>query len=107
MGRNPIEIERHRQHMFRRSVFRGGADPMSALGAVDMALWDIAGKLANLPVYQHLGGPTREKVRIYVPLGGSSPEEIADQARSGPEAAEARRRLCGRPRQTGTGDRIK
>ena len=81
VGKNPTEIERHWQHMFRRTVFRGGADPMSAMGAVDMALWDIAGKLAGLPVHQLLGGPTREKVRVYTPVGGSSPKEVADQAR--------------------------
>ena len=81
VGKNPTEIERHWQHMFRRTVFRGGADPMSAMGAIDMALWDIAGKLAGLPVHQLLGGPTREKVRLYIPVGGSSPKEMADQAR--------------------------
>ena len=80
-GKDPTQIERHWQHMFRRTVFRGGADPMAAIGAVDMALWDIAGKLANLPSYKLLGGPTREKVRVYTPIDGSSPEEMADQAR--------------------------
>ena len=44
VGKNPLEIERHWQHMFRRCLFRGGADTMAALGAIDVALWDIAGK---------------------------------------------------------------
>ncbi|GIT59474.1 MAG: hypothetical protein Ct9H300mP19_14220 [Dehalococcoidia bacterium] len=38
---------------------------MSALGAIDIALWDIKGKSLNKPVYELLGGPTREKVRLY------------------------------------------
>ena len=81
IGKDPTQIERHWQHMFRRNVFRGGADAMAALGAIDMALWDITGKLAGLPVHQLLGGPTREKVRVYTHVMGASPEEMADDAR--------------------------
>ena len=80
VGKNPLEIERNWQHMFRRCLFRGGSDAMAALGAIDVALWDIAGKAADLPVYQLLGGPTRDRIRVYVHLGGESPEEMADQA---------------------------
>lgn len=82
VGKDPLHIERHWQHMFRRCVFRGGADTMAAIGAIDMALWDIKGKAAGLPVHSLLGGPTREKVRLYTHLSGSTPEELADQARS-------------------------
>ena len=53
---------------------------MAAVGAIDIALWDIKGKYLNKPVYELLGGPTREKVRLYTHLGGSSPEELAEQA---------------------------
>ena len=70
VGKNPLEIEKHWQHMFRRCLFRGGSDVMAAIGGIDMALWDIAGKAANQPVYQLLGGPTRERVRVYAHLGG-------------------------------------
>ena len=65
VGKDPTEIERHWQHMFRRSLFRGGADAMAAISAADMALWDITGKLADLPVYKLLGGPVREKVKLF------------------------------------------
>jgi galactonate dehydratase len=82
VGKNPLHIERHWQHMFRRCVFRGGADTMAAIGAIDMALWDIKGKAAGLPVHSLLGGPTREKVRLYTHLSGSTPEELAEQAHS-------------------------
>jgi len=82
VGKDPLHIERHWQHMFRRCVFRGGADTMAAIGAIDIALWDIKGKVAGLPVYSLLGGPTRDKVRLYSHLSGNSPEELAEDARS-------------------------
>ena len=44
VGKDPLHIERHWQHMFRRSLFRGGSDIMAAIGAIDIALWDIKGK---------------------------------------------------------------
>jgi galactonate dehydratase len=81
LGQDPLHIERHWQHMFRRCLFRGGADPMAALGGLDMALWDIKGKAAGLPVYALLGGPTRDRVRLYVHLAGETPEQLAADAR--------------------------
>ena len=81
VGKNPLHIEKHWQHMFRRQLFRGGSDPMAAIGAIDCALWDIKGKEAAQPVYALLGGPTRERIRLYVHLTGASPEELADDAR--------------------------
>lgn len=80
-GKDPTEIERHWQHMFHRNIFRGGADSMAAIGAIDIALWDIAGKLAGLPVYKLLGGPTRERVWLYPHMGGKTPELMAEAAR--------------------------
>lgn len=80
VGKNPLHIERHWQHTFRRCLFRGGADVMSAIGAIDIALWDIKGKVLGAPVYELIGGPTREKVRLYTHLGGTTPEELAAQA---------------------------
>jgi len=66
--------------MLRRCLFRGGSDAMAALGAIDVALWDIAGKAAGMPVYKMLGGPTRDRVRVYVHLEGYTPEVMADDA---------------------------
>jgi galactonate dehydratase len=80
MGKDPLQIERHWQHMFRRCLFRGGSDAMAALGAIDVALWDITGKAAGLPVYRLLGGPTRDRVRVYVHLNGETPEAMAEEA---------------------------
>ena len=68
VGKNPLEIEKHWQHMFRRCLFRGGADVMAAIGAIDIALWDIKGKAVGRPVYELLGGPTRDRVRLYTHL---------------------------------------
>jgi len=80
IGQDPLTIEAHWQNIFRRTLFRGGSDPMSALGAVDMALWDIAGKAYGLPVYKLLGGLTRSRIRLYVQIGGKTPEEVAESA---------------------------
>lgn len=80
VGQNPLHIERHWQHMFRRCIFRGGADTMSAIGGLDMALWDIKGKALGKPVYELLGGPTREKVRVYGHVNGETPEEMVEQS---------------------------
>jgi galactonate dehydratase len=81
-GKDPLQIERHWQHMFRRCLFRGGSDVMAAIGAIDIALWDIKGKAYGKPVYELLGGPTREKVRLYTHLGGNTPKELAEQAKA-------------------------
>ena len=80
VGQDPLSIERHWQHLFRRCLFRGGADVMAAIGAIDMALWDIKGKSLGKPVYELLGGPTRDKVRLYTHLQGSTPQALADEA---------------------------
>ena len=80
VGKDPREIERNWQHMFRRCLFRGGSDAMAALGGIDMAVWDIAGKAAGLPVHKLIGGPTRNQVRVYGHLGGDTPEAMAENA---------------------------
>ncbi len=81
-GKDPLHIEKHWQHMFRRCLFRGGSDVMAAIGAIDIALWDIKGKAYGKPVYELLGGPTRDKIRLYTHLGGSTPDELAEQAKA-------------------------
>ena len=80
VGKDPLQIEYHWQHMYRTPFFRGGPVLNSAISAVDIALWDIAGKHFDVPVYQLLGGKCREKVRVYVHIGGRTPEELAESA---------------------------
>ncbi len=84
MGKNPFEIEKHWHSIYRDAYWRGGAVLMSALSAVEIALWDILGKSLNVPVYQLLGGKVNDRVRIYVNgwfAGAKEPEEFAQKAK--------------------------
>jgi len=65
-GENPTRIEHLWQKIFRaHRDIRGGAFLVHTLAGIDMALWDIAGKLWNTPVYRLLGGPCRDRIRVY------------------------------------------
>lgn len=84
VGKNPLTIEKHWHDIYRDAYWRGGAVLMSALSAVETALWDILGKSVNLPVYQLLGGKVNDKVKIYVNgwfAGAKTPEEFAAKAK--------------------------
>jgi len=75
IGQNPLRIEHHWQYLYRWSHFRGAAI-MGALSAIDIALWDIAGKHLGVPCYQLLGGKCREKARVYYHVFGETKEEL-------------------------------
>ena len=75
IGQDPLRIEHHWQYMYRNSHFRGAAI-MGAISAIDIALWDIAGKYFDAPVYQLIGGKCRDKVRVYVHVSGRTTEEL-------------------------------
>ena len=77
VGRDPLEIEHHWQYMYRCFHFRGAAI-MGALSALDIALWDIAGKYFSVPVYKLLGGPCRKKARVYHHVFGGTREELVE-----------------------------
>lgn len=80
VGRDPMEIEKNFYLCYRDEYWGAGCVLMSALSAVDMALWDIKGKALNTPVYQLLGGKFRDKVRVYANrwfFGGDTPEKLA------------------------------
>jgi galactonate dehydratase len=89
IGRDPAGVERHWQGMYHAWRWRGGAILMTALAALDIALWDIEGKRLGVPVYRLLGGPYRDRVPAYAShwlQGVDDPEAAAEGAR------EARRR---------------
>jgi galactonate dehydratase len=66
LGRDPLEIDRLWADMFLSISYSGWAGAeMRAISAVDIALWDLAGKVAGMPVYQLLGGASRSSIRIY------------------------------------------
>jgi galactonate dehydratase len=81
IGKDPTMIEHLWQAIYRLSFYRGGPVLSSALGGIDIALWDIKGKLLGEPIWKLLGGPTREKIRVYTHFGGATPAETAEQAR--------------------------
>ncbi len=63
---NPTRIEHLWQKVYRaHRDMRGGPEMVHTLAGIDMALWDITGKLWGVPVYRLLGGPTRDRIRVY------------------------------------------
>ena len=84
VGKDPTNIERIVHDLYRDSYWRCGPVLMSALSAVEVALWDILGKSLGVPVYKLLGGKTMDKVRIYVNgwfAGAKTPEEFGEKAK--------------------------
>ena len=84
-GKDPRTIEKHYHDIYRDAYWRGGAVLMSALSAVECALWDILGKSLGVPVYQLLGGKVNEDCRIYVNgwfSGAKTPDEFAEKAKA-------------------------
>lgn len=79
-GKDPLNIEHNWQALYMGTFYRGGPVLMSAIGAIDIALWDIAGKYYNAPVYRLLGGRTRDKIRVYVHIGDLPPEQLVENA---------------------------
>ena len=77
VGKDPLDIEHHWQYMYRMGPFRGSV-VSGAVSAVDIALWDIKGKVMEAPVWQLLGGKVRDKIRLHLLMGGIRPG-AADQ----------------------------
>src|SRR5215208_1629929 len=62
IGKDPTSVVHHWQAMYKHAFYRGGPVLTSAISGVDQALWDLAGKAVNLPVYKLLGGPRRARI---------------------------------------------
>lgn len=95
VGKDPLRIEHHWQQMYRSSFFRGGAHNMSAIAAIDAALWDIAGKHFGVPSYMLMGGNVRDRIRVYAHWG------IRDLTDEGKEKSKERLQMLQKMGYTG------
>lgn len=85
VGQDPLRIEHHWNYMYRAYHFRGAAI-MGALSAIDIALWDIAGRHFGVPSYQLLGGKVRDKARVYFHVKGDTTEKLVEGCRDAKKA---------------------
>ena len=87
IGKDPMMIEHHVQALYKGGFYRGGPLMMSAISGIEQAMWDIKGKYYNCPVYEMLGGRTRDRIRMYTHIkataiqGGNSVEEMVNIAK--------------------------
>lgn len=79
IGKDPRAVVHHWQAIYRQAFYRGGPILTSALSGIDQALWDIKGKALGAPVYELLGGPTRQRVRVYAHAGSPALIQAAQE----------------------------
>jgi mannonate dehydratase len=105
IGRDARRIEDTWQYLYKGAYWRRGPVTMTAIAAVDTALWDIRGKSLNVPVYELLGGPSRESVMIYGHANGGTIDEtvaaVADYVKEGYRAVRAQSGVPGVPNAYG------
>lgn len=80
IGHDPSRIEDIWSTIYRAGFYRGGGVLMSAIAGIDQALWDIKGKVFQAPVYQLMGGPCRDSIRVYSWIGGDRPADVGQAA---------------------------
>jgi galactonate dehydratase len=80
LDEDPHPVADHWQAMYRGGFYRGGPVLMSAIAGIDQALWDLRGKAFDAPVYELLGGPVRERMRVYQWVGGDRPADVGSAA---------------------------
>ena len=86
IGREAGRIEDIWQMIFRHTYWRGGPVLQTALAGVDMALWDLLGKRTGLPLYQLLGGRSRDRIKTYYHVHGDTAEALVERARAAVKA---------------------
>lgn len=101
VGRDPFEIEDIWQYLYRGAYWRRGPVTMTAISAIDTALWDIRGKALNTPVYNLLGGKSRTGVLVYGHANGidlaETSDEVAKYVAMGYQAVRAQSGIPGIP----------
>ncbi len=90
IGEDPMRVEHLWQSLDRHPFFLGGPIGMSALAGIDQALHDIRGKELSVPLHVLLGGPVRDRLRMYDHLGGGDPAAVYDEATQEAFAERAR-----------------
>jgi galactonate dehydratase len=86
LGADPSPVRDHWEAMYRGGFYRGGPVHMAAIAGLDQALWDLRGKAFGAPAYELLGGPVRDRVRVYGWIGGDRPADVGAAARERVEA---------------------
>ena len=81
IGKDPRAVAHHWQAIYRHAFYRGGPIMTSALSGIDQALWDIKGKALGVPIYELLGGPTRDRIRVYA--HARTPQEVKERRAQG------------------------
>ncbi len=94
VGQDAGKIEHCWSEMVRGTFWSTGQVIMSAVAGVDLALWDLKGKRLGVPIYGLLGGPTRDRVRVYRHLAGDTPEALVEDALRWQERGFTALRYC-------------
>ena len=87
VGKDPLQIEDHWQTMYRSSYSRSMPVLVGALSGIEMAMWDVFGKVVGMPVWKLLGGSVRQRIRVYTGISGNTSEQYLSNVR------EAQRKL--------------
>ena len=107
IGRDPHRIEDIWQYLYKGAYWRRGPITMAAISGIDIALWDIKAKAASMPLYQLLGGASRDRIMIYQHAGGMTIEETVENVvalrEAGLDAIRAQVSIPGLPPIYGTG----
>lgn len=81
IGKDPTRVMHHWQAMYKHAFYRGGPVLTSAISGIEHALWDLAGKAAGVPVYKLMGGPLRDRIKVYKGIGGGEIDEVVQRAK--------------------------